>query len=126
MNNTNGFIQISGFRKGEQEIWISKEQWFSPIEITDSNMRQLPVWKELLCDLIEKWRSKAQEMHQSWGCDWYVKGAAIRFLYKDQMYLISPSVIDASPELFEHMSYDMEQELKRRGCIYTSYLGTID
>jgi len=97
--------------------YITYDLWVNPVNDD---------FPEEIERFIEKWREIARNSTLPDYWSWYVKYASIRFLYDDNFYVISPGHLSVNSEMFEHLSNDMEKELKEMGCPFVSYTGMMD
>ena len=58
--------------------------------------------------------------------DWYVKGAELFFTYEDEYYVIYPSDLGTSSEVFDRLSRDLEDALYEAGAYDMFYGGMMD
>ena len=58
--------------------------------------------------------------------EWYVKGACLYFTYKGDYYAVGPGSIDATAEIFDCLSDELEDALYEMGAYDMFYGGMID
>jgi hypothetical protein len=107
-----------------QDLWISADMYYHPIGIPTNYMSShLP--RELI-KLIAKWHEIVKtQMPEGWA-GWIEKGASLKFVYKDEFYILMPYVIDSTPEFFMSLTHVMKKDLKALGSSFMQYTGMID
>jgi len=74
-------------------------------------------------EVLKEFTIKAQNMAEP---DWYVKGACLYFTYDEVYYVIGPTCIDTTAEIFDRLSFQLEDALYDAGAYDMFYAGMID
>lgn len=114
-------IQISGFSGSARKIWVTYSQWFSPINIDeDGKSSDLP--PEII-GRIDKYKEYAHGL--KFNPPYRVKYPSIKFIYKNAVYELTASALGVNNGRFEAAAVYIENDLKKMGADYTSYMGMI-
>ena len=118
----------------------SYDMWYK-MATTIYDYNQMDVPSELV-DFLKKWTNKIEEYKKTY-CEAYpVKLAKIEFIYKDFVYAILPTTINATyktnfmsdeyydvswDSLFETYQREIRDDLKKElGVIHSRYIGFLD
>ena len=145
MNRRDGMIQIAGFKKGEQELWIPEDSANKVVGIYQAieggyeltlpgskkrtEVRGVELDKYLPSELriwVEGWKQIAALEKDDFEFNFKVKGACLCFMYSDMMFELYPQALDVTDEYFESISGDLANNLKELGAPYAEYRGMGD
>jgi non-homologous end joining protein Ku len=115
--------QIAWKDKNSMDIWMTFNQWLKPIPIYAENVNDLP---EALKAVVIKRQKEVSVRKDTFEAEWYVKQAKINFIYENDFYSLLPHALNASQELFESISDEIEMELTALGSPLTLYMGMLD
>lgn len=105
-----------------QKLWVSAYDWTCPYEII-SDGSEVP---EEIGSLMKKWSHHVDQIRDGFDYKWYIKHAAVEFIFGEKYYKLRPSGIAASHELFDHVVEKIKYDLNEIGCPYVKYVGEID
>ena len=74
-------------------------------------------------EMFDRYRKKAAGEKQP---EWYVKGAAVYYTYKDEVYVVKPGRLACSNEVFECLSDGLIESMYKLGAYDMFYSGEMD
>ena len=74
-------------------------------------------------EMFDRYKKWAAEMKQP---EWYVKGAAVYYTYKDEVYVVKPVRLACSNEVFECLSDGLTESMYKLGAYDMFYSGEMD